>query len=121
MSDSDRPQGNNVEAEKIKSQVQMHKKDTIFIGRKRPRESQVKFKCDDTHKSSANLLGCGGLLRDSSGVCLVSYTHKVETCDVLHGWYMDLGIDLAMRQNYTPSKWQWLIGANQYGNTKMYN
>ncbi|MCH89552.1 ribonuclease H protein [Trifolium medium] len=74
---------------------------TIFM--KRPREGWVKLNCDGTHKSSVNLSGCGGLLRDSSGVCLTSYAHKLGTCDALHvemcGMY--LSMDLAMRQEIT--------------------
>jgi hypothetical protein len=77
--------------------------DTIFIGWNRPREGWVKLNCDGTHKSSVNLSGCGGLLRDSSGVCLVSYARKLGTCDALVAemWGMYLGMDLAMRQGMT--------------------
>ncbi|PNX64959.1 hypothetical protein L195_g062364 [Trifolium pratense] len=37
-------------------------KDTIFIGWKQPQDGWVTLNCDDTHKSSINLSGCGGLL-----------------------------------------------------------
>ncbi|GAU31042.1 hypothetical protein TSUD_214780 [Trifolium subterraneum] len=76
---------------------------TIFIGWKRPQEGWVKLNCNGTHKSSVNLSVCGGLLRDSSGICLVSYAHKLGTCDALHAemWGMYLGIDLTLRQGIT--------------------
>ncbi|GAU15867.1 hypothetical protein TSUD_40880 [Trifolium subterraneum] len=78
--------------------------DTIFIGWKRPQEGWVKLNCDGTHKSSANLSGCGGLLRDSSSICLVSYACILGTCDhALHAemWGMYLGMGLALRQGIT--------------------
>jgi len=46
--------------------------DTIFIGWKKPQEGWVKLNCDNVHKSSVSLAGCGGLLRDSNGNCLNS-------------------------------------------------
>jgi hypothetical protein len=56
--------------------------------------------CDSTHKSSVNLSGCGGFLRDSSGVCLVSYARKLETYVALYAdmWGMYLSMNLAMRE-----------------------
>ncbi|GAU44778.1 hypothetical protein TSUD_27470 [Trifolium subterraneum] len=52
---------------------------------------------------TVNLSGCGGLLRDSSGICLVSYARKLETCDALHAEMrgMYLGMNLALRQGIT--------------------
>jgi len=43
------------------------------------------------YKSSINLLRCGGLLRDYSGTCLVSYTRKTGAHDYI-------SIDLAWRR-----------------------
>ncbi|MCI43537.1 RNA-directed DNA polymerase (Reverse transcriptase), partial [Trifolium medium] len=47
-------------------------------------ERWVKLNCDGTHKTSINLSGCGDLLRDNSGTCLVSYARKIGACDTLH-------------------------------------
>ncbi|MCI63099.1 receptor-like kinase, partial [Trifolium medium] len=58
--------------------------DTIYIDWKCPREGKIKLNCDGAHKSSVNLSGCDGLLRDSSGTCLNSYVRKIGSCDALH-------------------------------------
>jgi ribonuclease HI len=78
-------------------------KDTIFIGWKQPQEGWVKLNCDGAHKSSINLSGCGGLLRDSNGNCLSSFARKIGSCDALHAemWGMYIGMDLARRQGIT--------------------
>ncbi|CAJ2669285.1 unnamed protein product [Trifolium pratense] len=78
-------------------------KDTIFIGWKQPQEGWIKLNCDGAHKSSINLSGCGGLLRDSYGNCLSSFARKIGSCDALHAemWGMYIGMNLARRQGIT--------------------
>jgi hypothetical protein len=71
--------------------------DTIFIGWKWPQDGWVKLNCDCAHKSLINLSGCGGLLRDSNGICLISYARKIRACDAFHAemWVMYVGLELA--------------------------
>jgi ribonuclease HI len=77
--------------------------DTIYIGWKCPREGWIKLNCDGAHKSSINLSGCGGLLRNSNGTFLKGYARKIGSCDALHAemWGMYIGMDLARRQGIT--------------------
>jgi hypothetical protein len=60
------------------------KKDIVFIGWKRPPESWIKLNCDGAYKESVDLVGCGGLLRDSDGRWIQGYTQKIGACDALH-------------------------------------
>ncbi|PNX79369.1 hypothetical protein L195_g035354, partial [Trifolium pratense] len=55
--------------------------------------------------SSVNLSGCGGLLRDSSRVCLVSYACKLGTCNALHAemWDMYIGTPLQLIKSKYPT------------------
>ena len=80
-----------------------HQKDTLFIGWKWPRDGWVKLNCDGAQKSSINLSGCGDLLRDSNGDCLISYARKIGACDEFHTemWAMYLGLELAQRRRIT--------------------
>ncbi|MCI69798.1 ribonuclease H protein, partial [Trifolium medium] len=59
-------------------------RDTVFIGWKQPQEGWIKLNCDGAHKSSINLSGCGGLLRDNNGIRLSSFARKIGSCDALH-------------------------------------
>ncbi|GAU44619.1 hypothetical protein TSUD_378970 [Trifolium subterraneum] len=78
-------------------------KDTVFIGWKQPREGWIKLNCDGAHKSSMNLSGCGGLLRDNNDICLSSFARKIGSCDALHAemWGMYIGMDLTTRKRIT--------------------
>ncbi|GAU37815.1 hypothetical protein TSUD_276320 [Trifolium subterraneum] len=78
-------------------------KDTVFISWKQPREGWIKLNCDGAHKSSINLSGYGGLLRDNNGICISSFARKISSCDALHVemWGMYNGIDLARRHGIT--------------------
>ncbi|RHN70125.1 putative ribonuclease H-like domain-containing protein [Medicago truncatula] len=80
-----------------------HQKDTIFIGWKWPQDGWVKLNCDGAHKNSINLSGCGGLLCDSNGICLISYARKIGACDAFHAemWVMYLGLELVRRRGIT--------------------
>jgi hypothetical protein len=77
--------------------------DTIYIGWKQPQDGWFKLICDGAHKSSLNLSGCGGLLRNSYGICVSSFARKIGSCDALHAemWGMYIGMDLARRQGIT--------------------
>jgi ribonuclease HI len=77
--------------------------DTIYIGWKQPQDGWFKLNCDGAHKSSINLSGCGGLLRNSYGICVSSFARKIGSCDALHAemWGMYIGMDLARRQGIT--------------------
>ncbi|GAU44764.1 hypothetical protein TSUD_246570 [Trifolium subterraneum] len=79
------------------------KKILFFIGWKQPQEGWIKLNCDGAHKSSINLSGCGGLLRDNNGNCLSSFARKIGSCDALQAemWGMYIGMNLARRQGIT--------------------
>ncbi|GAU23111.1 hypothetical protein TSUD_305580 [Trifolium subterraneum] len=77
--------------------------ETIFIGWKQPREGWFKLNCDGAHKSSIQLSGCGGLIRNNDGICVSSFARKIGSCDALHAemWGMYIGMDLARRKGVT--------------------
>jgi len=53
-----------------------------------------------------DIVGCGGLFRDSNGRWLQWYTQKIGACDALHAgiWGMYRGMQMARRQGYTNLK-----------------
>jgi ribonuclease HI len=79
------------------------KKDTVFIGWKRPPEGWIKLNCDGAYKESVDLAGCDGLLRDSDVQWIQGYTRKIGALDALHAemWGMYAGMTLARRQGIT--------------------
>jgi len=77
--------------------------DTIFIDWKTPQEGWVKLNYDDAHKSSVNLSGFGGLIRDRNKNCLDSYARNrlMRRATCRDGGHVYIGMDMARRQGIT--------------------
>jgi len=82
--------------------LNVHQRDTIFVGWKRPQEGWVKLNCDGAYKDSLGLAGCGGLFRNLDGRWIKGYSQKIGTYDALCAemWGMYLGMQLAWRQGF---------------------
>jgi hypothetical protein len=56
--------------------------------------------CDDAHKNSVNLLGCGDLFRDNNDNHLSSLACKIDSYDALHVEMCDWLVNFSLTLNY---------------------
>jgi len=63
----------------------------------------IKLNSDGACKDRGEIIGCGGLFRDSHGRWIKGYTKKIDVCDVLHAkmWGLYLGLDMAWREQFS--------------------
>jgi hypothetical protein len=76
-------------------------KETIYIGGRRPPEGWIKLNSDGACKENNDILGCGGLFRNSDGRWIKGYAKKIGPCDAFHAemWGLYLSLDMAWRDH----------------------
>jgi ribonuclease HI len=78
----------------------IQRKETIYIGWKKPPEGWIKLNSDGACKRGGESSGCGGLFRNSDGRWIKGYFKKIGVCDAFHAelWGMYLGLDMAWKE-----------------------